>query len=197
MFPSGMEAVRWYSIVQITFYPLASPWDYHRSLPLVQAFSAVIVPILLSSGASKLTMALAQKAFICSDDCCSELRHKGSLSSLRGNGRCSLRSYELDVLALWVWFLLSKLRLASCFSSICIYHSTINVGATCPNLNMELNRAQLLIHDDRAMKKFRSKHGILANVTTERPRPNDVPCVVANNPDRIPVCIWLIYHARF
>ncbi|GFS29299.1 hypothetical protein Acr_00g0006180 [Actinidia rufa] len=61
------------------------PWDYRRPLPFVQAFSVVIIPSLLSSGALEVTMALARKAFVCSGDC-SELRHRGSPSSLHGDG---------------------------------------------------------------------------------------------------------------
>ena len=61
---------------------------------------------------------------------------------------------------------------------------------------MELNRAQLLVHDDRAIEKLRSKYGIPTNVKIEHLRPNDVPHVVEDNPDRIPICIWLIYRAE-
>ena len=61
---------------------------------------------------------------------------------------------------------------------------------------MELNRDQLLVHDDRAMEKFKFKHGIPANVIIEHPGPYDVPHIVADNPDRIPVRIWLIYQAK-
>ncbi|GFZ12041.1 hypothetical protein Acr_23g0004260 [Actinidia rufa] len=46
---------------------------------------------------------------------------------------------------------------------------------------MKLNRAQLLVHDDRAMEKFRVIHGILTDVTIERPGPNDVPRVSGDN----------------
>ena len=46
------------------------------------------------------------------------------------------------------------------------------------------------------MEKFRATHGILVDVTIERLGPNDVPRVSADKSDRIPVCIWLIHHAR-
>lgn len=49
-------------------------------------------------------------------------------------GWCSPRSYELDVLALWVSYLVGKPMLASCLSSTFIFHSTINVGYTRPGL---------------------------------------------------------------
>ena len=58
-----------------------------------------------------------------------------------------------------------------------------------------MNRSQLLVHDDRAMEMARATHGIPTNVTIERPKTNDVPHVVANNPDCIPVHTWLIYQA--
>ena len=51
---------------------------------------------------------------------------------------------------------------------------------------MELNRARLLIHDDRAMEKFRATHGIPANVTIECRGPNDVSRIVIDNLDGIP-----------
>ena len=57
---------------------------------------------------------------------------------------------------------------------------------------MELNRAQLLVHDDRAMERF-STHGIPVNVTIERSRPNNVLYVVVDNLDRISVRTWPIY----
>ena len=38
----------------------------------------------------------------------------------------------------------------------------------------------MLVHDDRAMEKFRSKHGIPANVIIEHLKLNDIPRVVAN-----------------
>ena len=60
---------------------------------------------------------------------------------------------------------------------------------------MELNRVELLVHDDKALKKFRRTYGIPADVRIERPGPNDVPHVVADNPNRIPIRSWLIYQA--
>ena len=61
---------------------------------------------------------------------------------------------------------------------------------------MELNRAQLLVHDNIAMEKFRATHSIPANVTIEHPEPNDVPRVVVNNSALILVQLWLIYQAE-
>ena len=61
---------------------------------------------------------------------------------------------------------------------------------------MELNQAQLLVHDDRAMARFRATHGILVNFTIEHLGPNDVPRIVVDNPDRILVHTWLIYQVR-
>ena len=40
--------------------------------------------------------------------------------------------------------------------------------------NMELNRAQRLVHNDKAMERFRAWHGIPAGVHIERPEPNEV-----------------------
>ncbi|GFZ04842.1 hypothetical protein Acr_17g0004140 [Actinidia rufa] len=61
------------------------PWDYRRPLPLVQAFNTVIISSLLSSRASEVMMALTRKVFVCNGDY-SKLQHRGSLSSLCGNG---------------------------------------------------------------------------------------------------------------
>ncbi|GFS31232.1 hypothetical protein Acr_00g0016340 [Actinidia rufa] len=67
-----------------------------------------------------------------------EIRRRGPPSLLYCGSSSSVpalaRSCELDVLALWVRFLLGKLRIAIYFSSVCICHSAINVGATCPRL---------------------------------------------------------------
>ncbi|GFY86740.1 AAR2 protein family [Actinidia rufa] len=60
---------------------------------------------------------------------------------------------------------------------------------------MELNRAQLLVYDDRALEKFWATHGILANVMIKHPRPNDIPHVGAEKPNHIPVHTWLIHQA--
>lgn len=38
---------------------------------------------------------------------------------------------------------------------------------------MDLNRAQLLVHDDIALNEFRIDHDILDNVQIERPGPNE------------------------
>ena len=58
---------------------------------------------------------------------------------------------------------------------------------------MELNRAQLLVYNDRALEKFKATHGILVNVTIERPGSNDIPHVVVEKLDYIPVHTWLIH----
>ncbi|GFY93139.1 COP1-interacting protein-like protein [Actinidia rufa] len=69
-------------------------------------------------------------------------------------------------------------------------------------LNMELNQAQLLVHDDKAMERFRVKHGIPADVHIERPEPNEIAEVVKGNEDRIPphlhasVCQFCLNRAR-
>ncbi|GFS42554.1 hypothetical protein Acr_00g0080500 [Actinidia rufa] len=60
---------------------------------------------------------------------------------------------------------------------------------------MELNRAQLLVCNDRALEKFKATHSILANVTIGHPRPNDIPHIAAKMPDRISIRIWLIHQA--
>ena len=61
---------------------------------------------------------------------------------------------------------------------------------------MELNQAQLLVHDDRAIERFRAIHGIPSNVTIEYLEPNSVPHVVGDNLDCILVNTWLIYQAE-
>ena len=61
---------------------------------------------------------------------------------------------------------------------------------------MELNQAQLLVHDDDVMERFRASHGIPVDVYIHRPRPNEVAPLVEGNEDRISVHIWLIHQAR-
>ncbi|GFS29945.1 hypothetical protein Acr_00g0009250 [Actinidia rufa] len=56
-----------------------------------------------------------------------------------------------------------------------------------PSKNMELNRARLLVHDDRAMERFRATHGIPTNVKIEHLGPNDVPRIVTDNPNLTPI----------
>ena len=47
--------------------------------------------------------------------------------------------------------------------------------------NMELNRAQLLVHKDEAIERFRTKHGIPMNVHIEPPRPNEISELAQGN----------------
>ena len=54
---------------------------------------------------------------------------------------------------------------------------------------MELNEAQLLVHNDEALENFKRVHGIPANVQIEHPELNDEPRM-ENNSDYIPVRIW-------
>ena len=62
---------------------------------------------------------------------------------------------------------------------------------------MELNRAQVLIHTNAALDKFRADHGISNNVQIERFGPNEDTNLVERNEDRIPIWIWLIHYAGF
>ena len=48
-------------------------------------------------------------------------------------------------------------------------------------LNMELNRAQLLVHNDAIMNKFRRDHSIPNDVLIERLGPNEDANVVEGN----------------
>ena len=60
------------------------PWNHCQSLPLVRASGAVIVPSLLSSDISEVTIALARMTFVfCSD--CSEFQRRGSQCLLCSN----------------------------------------------------------------------------------------------------------------
>ncbi|GFZ06842.1 hypothetical protein Acr_18g0010120 [Actinidia rufa] len=53
--------------------------------------------------------------------------------------------------------------------------------------NMELNRAQLLVHDDAALAQFRADHNIPDNVFIERLDPNEDANLVYGKGNRIPV----------
>ena len=54
---------------------------------------------------------------------------------------------------------------------------------------MELNRAQLLVHDDATLNKFRTDHGIPEDVQIEHFGPNEDANLVEGNRDHIPVGI--------
>ena len=59
--------------------------------------------------------------------------------------------------------------------------------------NMELNRAQQLVHDDAALARFRRDHEILHDMLIEQTCPNEVAAMVRGHGDRIPVRTWLIH----
>ena len=59
---------------------------------------------------------------------------------------------------------------------------------------MELNQAQLLVHDDEALNKFRTDHRIPDDVQIEHSKLNEIVNFVEGNRDRIPVCIYMIHH---
>ena len=60
---------------------------------------------------------------------------------------------------------------------------------------MSLNQAQLLVHNDEALNKFRSEHRIPDDVQIEHPRSNEITNFVKGNGNRISICIWLIHQA--
>ena len=60
---------------------------------------------------------------------------------------------------------------------------------------MELNRAQLLVHDDEALARFRMDHNILDYILIERPSPNENANLVDGEGNRILVHTWLIHQA--
>ncbi|GFY82888.1 hypothetical protein Acr_02g0011280 [Actinidia rufa] len=51
---------------------------------------------------------------------------------------------------------------------------------------MELNKTQLLVHDDEDLERFRAKHNIPGNVHIERPGSNEVAHLVEGNDDSFP-----------
>ena len=60
---------------------------------------------------------------------------------------------------------------------------------------MELNLAQLLVHDGKALAKFRRDHNILDDVAIERLGPREGVNTVKGDGNRISVRIWLIHQA--
>ena len=50
-----------------------------------------------------------------------------------------------------------------------------------------------MVHDDKALERFRRTYGIPVDIQIECPGPNNVPHVVVDNVDRIPIRISLIY----
>ena len=57
---------------------------------------------------------------------------------------------------------------------------------------MELNWAQLLVHDDSTIKKFKRDHSIPNDVMIERLRPKKKANTIKGEGNRILVHIWLI-----
>ena len=58
---------------------------------------------------------------------------------------------------------------------------------------MELNRAQLLIHDDVALPQFHADHNIPNDVLIETLGPNEYANYVEGEGKCIPVWTWLIH----
>ncbi|GFY91179.1 hypothetical protein Acr_07g0013750 [Actinidia rufa] len=58
---------------------------------------------------------------------------------------------------------------------------------------MELNRAQLLVHDDVVLAQFCVDHNIPDNVLIERLGPNEDANLVEGEGNRIPVRTWLVF----
>ena len=58
---------------------------------------------------------------------------------------------------------------------------------------MELNRAQLLVHDNVALAQFYKDCNILDDILTQRPDPNEDVNLVEREVNHIPVCTWLIH----
>ncbi|GFZ00578.1 hypothetical protein Acr_14g0002130 [Actinidia rufa] len=58
---------------------------------------------------------------------------------------------------------------------------------------MALNWAQLLVHDDEALARFRANHRIPDDVLIERPSPNNATDWVKGEGNRIPVRTWFIH----
>ena len=59
---------------------------------------------------------------------------------------------------------------------------------------MELNQAQLLVHDDVAL--FRIDHGIPEDIQIEHLGPNEDANLVEGKEDQIPICTWLIHQTE-
>ena len=60
---------------------------------------------------------------------------------------------------------------------------------------MELNRAQLFVHDDVALNKFRTYHNIPKDIQRECSRSNEDANLVEGSRAHIPVRTWLIHQA--
>ena len=60
---------------------------------------------------------------------------------------------------------------------------------------MELNWAQLLVHDDATLAQFRADHNIPDDVLIERACLNEDANLVEGEGNRIPVRTWMIHQA--
>ncbi|GFS37204.1 hypothetical protein Acr_00g0050620 [Actinidia rufa] len=69
-------------------------------------------------------------------------------------------------------------------------------GTSLLDTGMELNWAQLLVHDDEALARFCADHRIPDDVVIERPRPNDDADWVEGKGNRIPIRTWFIHQAE-
>ena len=61
---------------------------------------------------------------------------------------------------------------------------------------MELNKDQILVHDDNIMEKCRKDHDILNDISIERSGHRDEANTIEGNGNRIPIRIWLIHQVR-
>ena len=58
---------------------------------------------------------------------------------------------------------------------------------------MELNRSQLLVHDNATLAQFHANHNIPDNVLIKRPGPNEDVELVEGESNHIPIQTWLIH----
>ena len=71
--------------------------------------------------------------------------------------------------------------------SFVITQVELNLTVLFPFPNMELNRAQRLVHNDEVMAQFRSDHDNPDDVLIKRPRPKKVASIMQGHGDRIPI----------
>ncbi|GFS30002.1 hypothetical protein Acr_00g0009640 [Actinidia rufa] len=176
-------------------HPLGSP----PTVASCPSSGTIISPNFLNSNSSKVTVALAWTVPVFSSVC---TEHPESVLEREGAryltaAFCCVDTNSDPTFTLRQRFLVSNPSLSG------LPYGIIGLRVLSPRpfccqdrfKNMELNRAQLLVHNNAALNKFRTDHDIPEDVQIEHHRPNEDANLVEGNGDRIPIQTWLIHQA--
>ncbi|GFZ09008.1 multifunctional protein 2 [Actinidia rufa] len=174
-------AVRRSFNVQVTVCPLTSLGNAADRCYSSNS-GAVTPPNLLNSDISEVMVALARTLLVF-DSVCTELRCKEPPSLLHSNSSVEVPALARPESVIFLGFALSAIVGALCFCQLSrprpvspdemgsgchIGWKSLGLGARSGLVwNMELNRAQLLVHDDATLNQFMTNHGIPEDIQIE------------------------------